>query len=412
MSEHLRVIDAREDESAFAAFLKDRAGAVVSAEVSRQVAEILEAVRREGDQALVRLERQFDCPDFTLERIRVSDEEIAAAYEQVPPSLLAALRRAIENVRAYHEREVPHSWRAKIGGLILGSRVRPLESAGIYVPGGQAPLPSSLYMCAGPATVAGVRRIAMCSPPRADGSVHPLILVTAKECGVAEVYRLGGAQAVAALAYGTETVAPVVKVVGPGSRWVIEAKRQVFGVVGIESLPGPSESAIIADSEVVLFTPSPRLAEAVLAEIPAQAAALERADLIARSLREQGALVLVRDLPQAAALASALAPEHLELAVEYPEALAERIENAGCIFLGHLAAVPLGDYAAGPSHVLPTGGTARFSSPLSVHDFLKRTSLVEVTEQGLRRIGPDTLALAEAEGLTAHAAAVRKRLEG
>jgi len=163
---------------------------------------------------------------------------------------------------------------------------------------------------------------------------------------------------------------------------------------------------------VVLFTPSPRLAEAVLAEIPAQAAALERADLIARSLREQGALVLVRDLPQAAALASALAPEHLELAVEYPEALAERIENAGCIFLGHLAAVPLGDYAAGPSHVLPTGGTARFSSPLSVHDFLKRTSLVEVTEQGLRRIGPDTLALAEAEGLTAHAAAVRKRLEG
>ncbi len=433
MSEYLRVIDAREDEAGFAAFLQARAGAVVSSEVSQQVAEILAAVRGEGDEALVRLERQFDCPDYTPERIRVSEEEIAAAYEQVPPVLLAALRRGIENVRAYHEREVPRSWREEMGGLILGSRVRPLESVGIYVPGGQAPLPSSLYMCAVPAAVAGVPRLAVCSPPRADGSTHPLILVTAKECGVAEVYRLGGAQAVAALAYGTETVAPVVKVVGPGNRWVVEAKRQVFGVVGIESLPGPSESAIIADASahpgliaadllsqaehagdntVVLFTPSARLAEEVLAEIPAQAAALERAALIARSLREQGALVLVRDLRQAAALASALAPEHLELAVEDPEALAECIENAGCLFLGPLAAVPLGDYAAGPSHVLPTGGTARFSSPLSVQDFVKRTSLVGVTEQGLQRIGPDTITLAEAENLTAHAEAVRKRQPG
>lgn len=259
-----------------------------------------------------------------------------------------------------------------------------------------------------------------------------LTLVAARESGVAEVYRLGGAQAIAALAYGTETVAPVVKIVGPGNPWVVEAKRQVFGAVGIESLAGPSESAMIADDSadpelvaadllsqaehtgdntVVLVTASERLAAAVQAAIPGQVAALARAELIGRSLQEQGALVLVRDLAQAAELVSDFAPEHLELAVEDPEALAEQIDNAGCIFLGHRSAVPLGDYAAGPSHVLPTGGTARSSSPLSVQDFVKRTSLVgPVSEAGLRRIGPDVIALAEAEGLTAHAESVRKRL--
>jgi histidinol dehydrogenase len=322
-------------------------------------------------------------------------------------------------------------WRKEMGGLTLGSRVTPLASVGIYVPAGQAPLPSSLYMCAVPAAVAGVPRVVVCSPPRRDGSMDALTLVAARETGVGEVYRLGGAQAIAALAYGTETVTPVVKIVGPGNRWVVEAKRQVFGVVGIESLPGPSESALIADDSadpelvaadllsqaehagenmVVLLTPSERLADAALTAIPGQMAALARAELIGRSLQAQGAVVLVRDLAQAAALVSELAPEHLELAVAAPEALAERIENAGCIFLGHRAAVPLGDYAAGPSHVLPTGGTARFSSPLSVQDFVKRTSLVGVSEEGLRRIGPDVIALAEAEGLTAHAEAVRKRL--
>ena len=288
-------------------------------------------------------------------------------------------------------------------------------------------------MCAVPAAVAGVPRLAVCTPPRKDGTMDPLTLVAARECGVEDVYRLGGAQAIAALAYGTETVRPVVKIVGPGNRWVTEAKRQVFGVVGIDSLAGPSESAMIADDSadpeliaadlltqaehsgdntVVLLTHSEQLAHAVQAAIPAQIAALDRAERIDQSLQRRGAIWLVRDLAQAAALVSELAPEHLELAVEDPEALAEQIDNAGCIFLGHRAAVPLGDYAAGPSHVLPTGGTARFSSPLSVQDFVKRTSLVgPISEEGLRRIGPDVIALAEAEGLTAHAEAVRRRLK-
>ncbi len=431
MSEYLRLIDARDDEEEFRAFLRGRAGSGLDPVLARRVAEILAAVQAEGEAALVRLERQFDCPTYATEQIRVPEAEITAAYEQVPETLLEALRRAIANVRAYHERELPHGWREQIGGLRLGTRVRPLASAGIYVPAGQAPLPSSLYMCAVPAQVAGVKRIAACSPPRQDGSVDALTLVTARECGVEEFYRMGGAQAIAAMAYGTQTVRPVVKIVGPGNRWVVEAKRQVFGRVGIESLPGPSESAVIADDSadpevvaadmlsqaehagenmVVLVTPSEPLEAAVQRAIPGQVAGLARAELIGKSLQEQGAVVLVRDLEQAAALVSELAPEHLELAVEDPEALAERIENTGCIFLGHRATVPLGDYAAGPSHVLPTGGTARFSSPLSVHDFVKRTSLVGVLEEGLRRIGPDVIALAEAEGLTAHAEAVRKRL--
>jgi histidinol dehydrogenase len=431
-SSYLRRIDARSDESAFRAFLSGRVGTATGAQVAPGVTATIAAVREQGDAALVRLERQFDCPTYEREQIGVGAAEIDAAYEEVSAELLGALRSAIARVRAYQERELPGGWREEIGGLALGSRVRPLASVGVYVPAGQAPLPSSLYMCAVPAAVAGVPRIAVCSPPQKDGRVEPLTLVAARECGVREVYRLGGAQAIAALAYGTETVRPVVKIVGPWSPWVVEAKRQVFGAVGIESLPGPSESAMVADESadpglvaadllsqaehtgdntVVLLTPSETLAAAVQAAIPQQVAALGRAELIGQSLREQGALVLVRDLAQAAALVSELAPEHLELAVEDPEALAERIDNAGCIFLGHRATVPLGDYAAGPSHVLPTGGTARFSSPLSVHDFVKRTSLVgPVSEGALRRLGPDVVALAEAEGLTAHAEAVRKRL--
>ncbi|HEY3396148.1 MAG TPA: histidinol dehydrogenase [Armatimonadota bacterium] len=435
MSEYLRTIDARQDETEIRRLIRAHLGKAASsstgADVAEQVAKTLQRVRSGGDIALASLSKQFDYSEYTPEMIRVSEAEIDAAYEQVSPELLASLRRAIANVRAYHERELPHGWSAELDGVTLGSRITPLASAGIYVPAGQAPLPSTVYMCAVPAQVAGVPRLALCSPPRRDGTMDALTLVAARECGVAEVYRLGGAQAIAALAYGTETVTPVDKIVGPGNPWVVEAKRQVFGVVGIESLPGPSESAMIADDSadpevvaadllsqaehtgdntVVLLTPSERLAEAVRAALPAQVAALGRAELIGKSLEQQGAIVLVRDLTQAAALVSELAPEHLELAVADPEALAEQIPNAGCIFLGHLAAVPLGDYAAGPSHVLPTGGTARFSSPLSVQDFVKRTSLVQVSPEGLQRLAPDVIALAEAEGLTAHAAAIKRRL--
>lgn len=427
---NLRSFDAREQESEVLRQLR-ASTAEAPPELPGQVAAILGAVREEGDAALVRLERQFDWPAATAAELRATEADFAAASEQVAPELLAALRRAIANVRAFQERELPQSWQEDRGGLKVGVRVTPLEAVGIYTPAGQAPLPSSLYMCAVPASVAGVKRIVVCTPPRRDGSLDALSLVAARECGVAEVYRLGGVGAIGAMAYGTETVAPVDKIVGPGNLWVMEAKRQVFGTVGIEALPGPSESLLVADewanpaevaadllsqaehagnNMVILLTPSASLISAVAAEAERQAAELSRAGLIAESLSRQGALVLVRDLGQAAAIASAVAPEHLELQVEEPEALAAQIRHAGCIFLGRTAAVPLGDYAAGPSHVLPTGGTARFSSALSAADFVKRTSLVGVTPEALGRLGPDVIALAEAEGLTAHAAAIRRRL--
>jgi histidinol dehydrogenase len=424
-------LDARTDAESVLAVLRVPAGAGANAGLPHRVAGILQAVREGGDAALVRLERELDWPEYAPEAIRAGEAELAAAYDRVPAELLAALRRAIENVRTFHEHDRPSSWRAEIGGLSLGSRVTPLDSAGLYVPAGRAPLPSSLYMCAIPAQVAGVPRRAVCTPPRPDGSLDALTLVAAQECSVSEVYRLGGAVAIAALAYGTETVRPVDKIVGPGNPWVTEAKRQVFGTVGIDSLAGPSESVLLADESadpalvaadllsqaehsgdntVVVLSPSAALLDAVAAEAERQAAELPRAGLIAESLDRQGALVLVRDLPQAAALASALAPEHLQLLVADPESLGGQVQHAGCIFLGNRATVPLGDYTAGPSHVLPTGGTARFSSPLSVPDFVKRTSLVGLSEVGLQRIGPDAVTLAEAEGLTAHAAAVRRRL--
>ena len=430
-TEWLTRIDARQHEAPVRAWLRDRRGAGFSPQVAARVAEICEAVRAEGDAALVRLERELDWGEYAPESLRVSETETSAAYREVPPELLRALRHARDNVHEFHRRERQESWQEYVSGVTLGSRVRPLRSAGIYVPAGQAPLFSTVYMCAIPAQVAGVPRLALCTPPRADGTVEPLTLVAARECEVEEVYRLGGAQAIAALAYGTQTVRAVDKIVGPGNPYVTLAKKYVYGTVGIESLAGPSEAAIIADDSappawvaadllaqaehtgdntVVLLTPSEQLAEAVLAELPGQVARLGRAELIERSLREQGALVLTRDLAQAAALASELAPEHLQLMVAQPAALAEHVDNAGCLFLGPLATVALGDYTAGPSHVLPTAGTARFSSPLSVQDFLKRTSLIEVTEAGLRRLGPDTVRLAEAEGLTAHAEAVRRRL--
>lgn len=433
MSDWLTVIDARQEEEAARLLLQQRSAGGFPEEIATRVAEIVESVRREGDAALVRLERELDYSAYSPQHLRVAEAEIEAAYDQVSAEVLKALRHAMENVREFHLRERRESWQEEFDGLTLGTRVRPLSSAGLYVPAGQVPLPSTVYMCAVPARVAGVKRLVLCSPPRRDGSVDPLTLVAARECEIKEIYRLGGAPAIAAMACGTQTVAAVDKIVGPGNLWVTLAKRYVFGRVGIESLAGPSESALIADDSaepdlvvadlltqaehsgdntVILLTPSEKLARAVQAALPREAEKLERVELIAASLREHGALVLVRDLEQAARLASEIAPEHLQIITEDPQVVAEQVDHAGCIFLGPLAAVPLGDYAAGPSHVLPTGGTARFSSPLSVRDFVKFTSLVGVSPAGLRRIGPDAIALAEAEGLTAHAEAIRKRLEG
>ncbi len=400
------------------------------AHIEQAAREIVERVVAEGDAAIVEYTRRFDCPTFEAGRLIVEPEAIQAAYDQAPDNWVGAFRRARENILAYHERQMPRSWFEDFDGMLLGERVRPVESAGVHVPGFSAPLFASVAMSVEPARAAGVDRVAVATPPRKDGTIDPLVLVAAAECGVDTVYRMAGAQAIAALAYGTETVEPVAVVVGPGNPYVMAAKRIVYGQVGIDSLAGPSESMIIADGHadpawvaadlicqaehtgdntVVLATTSEDLATAVGAAAEAQTAALARAELVSRSLADHGMIALVADLEAAAQLANDLAPEHLQLCVREPLALLHLIENAGAIFIGDLATVPLGDYAAGPSHVLPTGGAGRFSSGLSVRDFLKRSSLICATERGFTRLARDVELLAEAEGLDAHAAAVRLR---
>jgi len=430
MAPIMDVIDARTGDSSALQALRQRSLADLPDHIETDVRRIVEDVRRRGDEALVDYERQFDCSNFSVEQLMVRSEEIEAAYGQISSARLGALRRARENVYEFHLHARPRSWLEEFEGMWLGQRVTPIDSVGIYVPAKSAPLPSTVYMCAMPAKVAEVPRLAMCSPPRKDGSLDPLTLVAAAECGVDEIYRVGGAQAVAALAFGTETVEAVSKIVGPGSPWVTMAKKYVYGIVGIDSLAGPSEVLLIADDTAepsivaadllaqaehtgdnmaVLITPSEALVEQVTAELQQQIAGAERVAQIQDSLSEFGAIVLVRDLHHAAQLASDIAPEHLQLLVDDPLALLAEIDHAGCVCLGELTPVPLGDYAAGPSHVLPTGGTARFASGLSVDDFVKRTSLICATRRGLNRLGPDVVELAEAEGLVAHAQAVQRR---
>ncbi len=430
MAPIIDVIDARTGDSSALQALRQRSLADLPEHIETDVRRIVEDVRRRGDEALVDYERQFDCSNFTAEHLIVGAEEIEAAYGQIPSAQLGALRRARENVYDFHLHARPRSWLEEFDGMWLGQRVTPVDSAGIYVPARSAPLPSTVYMCAMPAKVAGVPRIAMCSPPRKDGSLDALTLVAAAECGVDEIYRLGGAQAIAALAFGTESVEPVSKIVGPGNPWVTMAKKYVYGIVGIDSLAGPSEVLLIADATAqpsvvvadllaqaehtgdnmtVLITPSEVLAQQVTAELQKQVTRAERAREIEDSLTEFGAIVLVRDLHQAARLANDIAPEHLQLVVEEPMELLAEIDHAGAVFLGSLTPVPLGDYAAGPSHVLPTNGTARFASGLSVDDFVKKTSLICATRRGLDRLSSDVIELADAEGLAAHAKAVQRR---
>lgn len=427
----IQIVDVRYQSSALLEALRQRSLTDLPPEVEETVREIVARVREEGDRALVEYERRFDCPTLTVENLRVPDREIDAAYSQVSPEWVGAFRRAKENIYAFHARLRPGSWLDSFDGLWLGQKITPINAAGLYVPAGKAPLPSTLAMCAVPAKVAGVNRLVLATAPALDGSLHPAMLVAAAECGVDEIYRMGGAQAVAAMAYGTDTVEPVDKIVGPGNPYVIMAKKHVFGTVGIESLPGPSESLIIADADsdpvlvaadllsqaehtgdnlVILLTPSQELAEAVREQAYLQLAALPRMELTSSSLGEYGVIAIVKDLQHAVEISNDIAPEHLELAVNDPLELLSEVENAGCICLGHLTTVPLADYAAGPSHVLPTNGTARFSSPLSVEDFIKRSSVVYASERGLQRLGKDVAILAEGEGLFAHAEAVKKRL--
>lgn len=394
---------------------------------------IVDAVRRRGDKAVIEFTRRFDGVALTPAGLRVGADELSGAAGSLSAAARAALRHAARRIRAFHLRQREASWRFRDPvGLTLGQLVTPLRRVGVYVPGGKAAYPSSVLMNVVPARVAGVEEIIMVSPAGRHG-YNPAVLAAAQMVGVSAVFRIGGAQAVAALAYGTDTVPRVDKIVGPGNAYVQAAKKLVYGEVDIDSIAGPSEVLVIADGGAdpsyaaadllaqaehgsgdecaILLTPSAQLAERVRNEIVAQLRRLPRGKEIARVLRSRGALIVVRDLDEAVELAEQVAPEHLELLVRRPGRLAEKLRNAGAIFLGPYAPAPLGDYLAGPNHVLPTGGTARFFSPLGVYDFVKRTSIVSATARGLRKLAPAVQVLAQLEGYSAHAAAVRRRVE-
>lgn len=398
------------------------------------VREIIQQVREQGDAGVLAATKKFDHADLTADQLQVTEAEIEEAYQKVSPELLESLRLARDRIQEFHQRQHFQSWfQPGENGELLGQLYRPLDRAGIYVPGGTAAYPSSVLMNALPAKVAGVREIIMVTPPRSDGTILPLVLVAAKEAGVTKIFKVGGVQAIAALAYGTESIPKVDKIVGPGNIYVTIAKRLVFGLVDIDMLAGPSEIVIVADSSAdpelvaadllsqaehdtraaaILVTPDRALAERVQEEVEKQLAVLPRKEIASRALENCSAAVVVDDLQEAVELANELAPEHLELYVEDPFSLLGQIKNAGAVFLGAYSSEPVGDYLAGPNHVLPTGGTARFFSPLSVEDFLKRTSVIYTTKSALKKWGPHIVRLAEEEGLAAHARAVAKRLEG
>ncbi len=417
-------------EAAFEAFLAIERAA--EADVARVVEGILAELRERGDAALIECTERFDRIRLTPETLRISEDEIAETAARCPVEVVEALALAAGRIEAYHRRQLPADldYRDE-AGLRLGHRWTPVAAAGLYVPGGTAAYPSSVLMNALPAKVAGVERRVMVVPTP-DGKLNPAVMAAARLAGITEAYRIGGAQAVGALAYGTETIRAVDKIVGPGNVYVATAKRQVFGTVGIDSIAGPSEVLVVADgatdpawiaadllaqaehdsvAQSILMTDDVEFAEAVANAVEALLAKLERRDTAGASWAKHGAIILLPDLAAAPALIDRIAPEHLELAVADPDALAARVRNAGAIFLGRHAPEALGDYLAGPNHVLPTGRTARFSSGLSVLDFMKRSSLIGCTPEGLNALGPAAIELARAEGLDAHALSVAIRLD-
>ena len=401
-----------------------------TARVDGPVAAIIAAIRARGDDALCELTEQHDHHPLTSGRIRIDTDEIDAAANSIEPSLAAALDLAATRIEAFHRLQLPQDIETTDAtGMRMGIRWNALDAVGLYVPGGKAAYPSSVLMNAIPARVAGVSRVAMCVPTP-GGALNPLVLAAARRAGVQEVYRIGGAQAVAAMAYGTATIAPVDRIVGPGNAYVAEAKRQVFGRVGIDGIAGPSEVVILADhtadarrvavdllaqaehdesAQAILLTDDLALADAVARAVEAELRSLSRPEA-AQSWRDHGCIILIRDWTEGAALTDRLAPEHLQLMVADPSALFASIRHCGAAFLGAESPEALGDYVAGPNHVLPTGRTARFASGLSVFDFMKRTSWIHADSHSLGEIGPAAVALAEAEGLQAHARSVAMRL--
>ena len=402
-----------------------------NADVTRAVQEILDDVRREGDAAVMRYSAKFDHMEGPITVIEADD--IAAAKKRIDGQLLAAMERAAENIRRFHQQQVQESYvDFREDGSMMGQKVRPLKRVGLYVPGGTAAYPSSVLMNAIPAKIAGVPELVMVTPPNAEGKPRDVILAAAAVAGVDRIYMMGGAQAVAALAYGTETIPQVDKIVGPGNIFVATAKRLLYGVVDIDMIAGPSEILIVADAHAnpryiaadlmsqcehdvlaggVLLTDSAALAEAVKEELARQLETLSRADIIRQSLNDYGVIVVFKDIDACIDYSNGVAPEHLELAIEAPESYLGRVENAGSVFLGDWTPEPVGDYYAGANHVLPTSGTARFFSPLGVDSFYKRMGFTAYSKQALLNGADDIICFAEAEGLTAHANAVKVRKE-
>jgi histidinol dehydrogenase len=411
----------------------DRPPAAVDADIHRRVEEIVAGVRDKGDAALLEFTERFDRVALTPGELAVTAGEMEAAEGAVGAATMRALRYAADRIERFHRESAPRSWRMTDAlGSRLGQEVRPLDRVAVYVPGGRAAYPSTVLMTVIPARVAGVKEIVLVSPPSPDKSLNPAVLAAARVAGVTEAYRIGGAQAVAALAYGTETIRRVDKIVGPGNIYVALAKGRVFGDVGIDMIAGPSEVMVVADASAdpgwvaadllaqaehdpmaraVLLTPSRALIDAVAAAAERQLAALPRREIAEAALRAHGALVLTRSLEEAVEVANLLAPEHLELQVADPDGLLAQVRNAGAVFLGRYTPEVVGDYVAGPNHVLPTGGTARFTSALGTEDFVKRLSVIQYAPAGLRDAGPHLAELARVEGLDGHGAAAAIRIE-
>ncbi|AMM90469.1 histidinol dehydrogenase [Bacillus pumilus] len=393
------------------------------------VQRIIEEVRKNGDEAVRSFTKQFD--GVSIEQPLVTEGEKTKAYERLDPEMIQIIQTAIRNIRTYHERQLTSSWfYHQKDGSMLGQKVTPLDAVGVYVPGGTAAYPSSVLMNVIPALVAGVERIVLVTPPGKDGRLSDAVLVAAKELGISEMYKMGGAQAIAALAYGTDSIQPVDKITGPGNIYVALAKREVFGQVDIDMIAGPSEIAVLADETAtahevaadllsqaehdalassILVTPSKGLAEAVQAEVQAQLDTLPRKSIAVQSIQDHGHIYVTESLDRAVDIVNQLAPEHLEVLTAYPESLLGQIKHAGAIFLGRYSPEPVGDYFAGPNHVLPTNGTARFSSPLGVTDFQKKTSIISYSKEAFETHRESIAAFARLEGLEAHARSIEAR---
>ncbi|GBR23814.1 histidinol dehydrogenase [Gluconobacter japonicus] len=417
-------------ENDFASLMADRSSEERS--VAEPVRAILADVRARGDEALCDYTARFDRLTLPADKLRISAEEIAREADRVPADLMEALKTAARRIEAFHAAQMPKDLDfTDDEGIRLGMRWTALDAVGLYVPGGKAAYPSSVLMNALPARVAGVQRVAICVPSP-DGVLNPLVLAAARLCGVEEIYRIGGAQAVGAMAYGTERIAPVDRIVGPGNAFVAEAKRQVFGHVGIDSIAGPSEVVVVADgnndprlaaidllaqaehdeqAQAILITTDAAFGDAVSQAVLTELQTLPRTAIAAKSWADHGAVIVVKDLNEAARIVNQLAPEHLEVLLDEPRAFSALVRHVGAIFMGRYCPEAVGDYVGGPNHVLPTSRTARFASGLSVFDFIKRTTTIEADEAGLQKIGPAGVALAQAEGLDAHALSLSLRLD-